>query len=143
MGAIFHFQFPSLKLNNKKLSIYILYLIILIPKSLFQRYAFCTLCHQQVRPNLIRIIIDPPFKKEKNLTFYKKSLVPGTRPYEIPDYESFPFIRPDNYWYGKKWFFLPRKQGAQPQVCPAFLTSSGVKFINEDGEFDDITVQCA
>ena len=28
---------------------------------------------------------------------------------------SYAHKSPGNYWYGKKWFFLPKKSGEQPQ----------------------------
>lgn len=51
-------------------------------------------------------------------------------------------MSPGNYWYGKKWFFLPKKSGEQPQACPTNLMRFGAKFINQDGQADTISIEC-
>ncbi len=49
-------------------------------------------------------------------------------------------MSPGNYWYGKKWYYLPKKVVDR---CPDALTADGSKFINQDGEADlGLSVEC-
>ena len=46
-------------------------------------------------------------------------------------------MKPGNYWYGKKWYFMKKAQGARPNECPDDLTSFGKRFTNEDHVTDN------
>ena len=46
-------------------------------------------------------------------------------------------MKPENYWYGKKWYFMKKAQGARPNECPDDLTSFGKRFTNEDHVTDN------
>ena len=46
-------------------------------------------------------------------------------------------MKPGNYWYGKKWYFMKKAQGARHvQTCPDDLTIFGERFTNEDHDID-------
>ena len=76
---------------------------------------------------------------------------------------SYAHKSPGNYWYGEKWFYLPKTPGEEPQgmlfsfdiqsfwlrspflnstACPTNLMRSGAKFINQDGQADTISIEC-
>ena len=53
-------------------------------------------------------------------------------------------MTPNNYWYGRKWYYMKKEMGAMPPHCPDELSANGAKFINQDGVEDDgLKVHCS
>lgn len=53
-------------------------------------------------------------------------------------------MTPNNYWYGRKFYYLKKAPGVTPPLCPDSLSAKGDKFINQQGEEDQgLKVECA
>jgi len=52
-------------------------------------------------------------------------------------------MTPNNYWYGFKYYYVKKKLGALPPLCPDNLTRKRSRFINQKGQKDKgLEVEC-